>query len=51
MLQNVTQEVHRKSLLKNLNGRDLSEDLEVHGKIILECILKEQCWKLRTEFI
>jgi hypothetical protein len=36
---------------ENQKGRDHLEELGVKGKIILECILKKQVWRLWTGFV
>jgi hypothetical protein len=43
--------MHTKFKLKNLKGRDYSEDLGVDGKIISECVLVKLGRKVWSEFI
>jgi hypothetical protein len=43
--------MHKIFLHKNLKGRDLLEDKDMHGTIILKCILKKQSFRMWIEFI
>jgi hypothetical protein len=40
--------MHKDFWLENLRGKDHSEDLEVGGKIILECVLEKYGGKVWT---